>query len=324
MGRAGGGRSGGSRPSGGGHSSHRSSGGHRVGSSSGSRAGMGSRGRSSFGGGFGGPSHHHHHHSYHPPRHHYHHGPHHVHHYHGSGSGGGCLSQIIAGVIVLVIVLAVLFAQYGGGGSSVKSTIQREKINSGNAYISDCIIDELGWFDRETKTESKLKDFWKETGVQPFIYLKDYDASLTTDDAKTEWAENYYDENFETENIFLFVYFAEEDVDNDVGYMSYVNGYETSSVMDSEAIEIFWNYIDRYWYSDMSTDDLFITVFDKTGSTIMKVSTTGKDIVKYILIVVIVLVLGVVLIRYVKLKNKRAKEEAEEKQKILETPLEKL
>lgn len=322
MSRAGGGRSGGSRSSGGGHSFSRSSGGHRVGGNS-SRAGMGSRGGNSFGGGFGGPSHHHHHHSYHPPRHHYH-GPRHVHHYHGSGSSGGCLSQIIAGVIVLVIVLAVLSAQYGWGSSSVKSTIQRTKIDSGNAYISNCIVDELGWFDNESKTETRLKDFWKETGVQPYIYLKDYDPELNTDAEKEEWATNYYDNNFDTENIFLFVYFAEQDVDNDVGYMCYANGYETSSVMDSEALEIFWNYIDRYWYSDLSTDDLFVTVFDKTGNTIMKVSTTGKDIVKWVLIIVVVIVVGVVFIRYIKLKNKRAKEEAEEKQKILETPLEKM
>lgn len=322
MGRAGGGSHGGGHSSGGGHSFSRSSGGHRVSSSrSGSRARTGSRG-SSYGRGFDGPSHHNHH-SYHPPSHHYHHGPYRIHHYHGTSSGSGCLSQIIAGIIVLIIVIVVLANQYGGG-TSVKSTIQRTKIDSGNAYISNCIIDELNWFDNESKTESRLKGFWEETGVQPYIYLKDYDPELNTNAEKEEWATTYYDENFDTENIFLFVYFAEEDVDNDVGYMCYANGYETSSVMDSEALEIFWNYIDRYWYSDLSTDDLFVTVFDKTGNTIMKVSTTGKDITKWALIVVVVIVVGIVFIRYIKLKNKRAKEEAEEKQKILETPLEKM
>jgi hypothetical protein len=70
-----------------------------------------------------------------------------------------------------------------------------------------------------------LKAFYDETGVQPFIYLKGYDSSLSTDSQKTEFAEDWYEENIDDEGTFLFVYFAEPNQDEDVGFMAYVNRY---------------------------------------------------------------------------------------------------
>lgn len=348
MGRAGSG--GGGRSSSGGHSSGRSGGGHSVSrsSSGGSRAGSGSRSSSrSFGGGAGaprgsaprggpvgggpwmprggpgmppppprgmGPG------MPPPPR---------RRRVYGGYRGGGCLTAAITMFVIIFVVglvyqsmiLRTAFLFNSNSSNSQSSTIVREKLDTGNSYINDCVIDELGWFDNVSKTESRLKDFWEETGVQPYIILRDYDASLTTDSAKEQWASDYYDENFDTENIFLFVYFAEEDTDNDVGYMAYANGYETSSVMDSEAVEIFWNNIDKYWYTDLSTDDLFVNVFNDTADTIMHVSTTGKDIFKWILIVIVVILIGAFIISLVKQKSQRAKEKAEEDQRILNTPI---
>jgi hypothetical protein len=241
--------------------------------------------------------------------------------------GGGCGTQLFA-VFAMIFILCGIgtFAScsgrtQGNSGSTVTSTIVREKLDTGNAYVQNCIIDEIGWFDNVSQTESQLKDFWKQTGVQPYIILKAYDSSLTTDSEKEQWSQNYYDENFDAENIFLYVYFAEEDVDNDVGYMTYTNGYQTSSVMDSEAVEIFWNNIDKYWYTNLSTDELFVKAFDDTADTIMYVSTTGKDILKWILIIVAILLIGGIIVNLVKQKNKRAKEKAEENQRILNTPI---
>jgi hypothetical protein len=349
MGRAGAG--GGGHSSGGGHSMGHSGGGHHVsgggsfggggragsgsfgGGSRGGSFGGGSRGggprggfggpgmpppRGGFGGpgmppprgGFGGPG-------MPPPR-------------RRRGNGGGCLSSVLVSFIVLIILLVVAaescttsFSRTTGNYSSgsTSSTIVREKLETDNAYINDCIIDEIGWFENVSKTESQLKDFWEKTGVQPYIILKKYDATLTTDAQKEQWTTDYYEANFDTENIFLYVYFAEADVDNTVGYMTYANGYQTSSVMDSEAIEIFWNNIDKYWYTDLSTDDMFVKAFNSTADTIMHVSTTGMDIVKWILIVVAIILVGVVVVNLVKQKNKRAKEKAEEDQKILNTPI---
>lgn len=248
-----------------------------------------------------------------------------------SSGRGGCFSNIFASILTCIIIFAIFIAMSNniscsGSKSSVQShtqssTIVREKLDTNNAYINDCIIDEIGWFDNVSKTESQLKKFWEKTGVQPYIILKSYDSSLTTDAQKEQWTIDYYDDNFTTENIFLYVYFAEENTDTDVGYMCYANGLQTSSVMDSEAVEIFWNNIDAYWYTDLSTDDMFINAFSDTAETIMHVSTTGKDIIKWVLIVLAVIISGGVVITLVNKRNKRKKEEAEETQRILETPL---
>lgn len=327
MGRAGGGGSRGS--SGGGHSSSRSGGGHRVGSSSGgSRAGSGSR---SMGGGSFSSSRNRRTAPPPPPRGGFHGGPGMPppppprRRYRSSGSsGGGCLTSTLLVLIVLVVLWVFVRRNVETGdslSSSQASTIVRNKLETTTGYINDCIIDEIGWFDNISKTETRLKEFWEETGVQPYIILKDYDASLTTDEAKEQWTLDYYDANFTAENIFLYVYFAEQDTDNDVGYMCYANGMQTSSVMDAEAIDIFWGNIDRYWYTDLSTDDVFVKAFTETAETIMHMPTTGKDVMKTGLIVVGVIAAGVIIIVLVNKSNKRKKEEAEERQRILDTPI---
>lgn len=341
MGRAGSG-SGGGGFSGGGHSSSRSSGGHRSSSgnsqssSSGHRAGSGSRTsisgsfssssrpKSSYsspkpsrppGGGMGrsmrgsmgGP----------PPR------PPRQHSYGGRDRHGRRRPSIFAYLATMVIIIIILFFVLGNRGqaSTLSSTIVRSKLNSVSGFDNKCVIDELNWIDNVSKTESRLKEFFNQTGVQPYILLRDYDAALTTDSEKEAWAADYYEEYIKREDAFLFVYFAEEDTDNDVGYMVYVNGLMTSSVMDSEAVDIFWNNIDRYWYTDMSTDDVLVSAFVNTGKTIMKVPTNGWDVLKVFLIIAGIIVILIFVIIIIIIKAQRAKEKAKEDQRILETDI---
>lgn len=318
MGRAGAGAGGGGGHSGGGHSSGRSSGGHRVSSgSSGRRAGSGGGSRGSYSG-FGGPS-------------------------HGGGFyGGGFYPRppirntvfighggVVNTIISIIIFIVVLVTAFGGFPSSKssstknipKSTQNRERLESGVGYDNNCIVDNIGWFDNVTKTEKSIKKFYDKTGVQPYIVLNAYDSTLLTDTAKEEYAKKWYDEHLKNESTFLYMYFAEPDTDNDVGYMAYVNGKQVSSVMDSEAIEIFWAYVDKYWYSDMLTDDMFTTIFTKTADRIMTKSTTVADIgnnaVK--VIGVIVVFAGIIVVMVIRRKHKA--EEAKETEKILNTPL---
>lgn len=313
MGRAGAGGGGGGH-SGGGHSSSRSSGGHHVSSgSSGRRAGGGGSsysGRSSYGGGgfYGG--------SFYPrpPR--------------RSTvivSHGGNFNAVIS----LIIFIVVLIAAFGGfpspNSSSTKSvpksTQNRERLESGVGYDNNCIVDNIGWFDNVNKTEKSIKKFYDKTGVQPYIVLNAYDSTLLTDTAKEEYAKKWYDEHIKNESTFLYMYFAEPDTDNDVGYMAYVNGKQVSSVMDSEAIEIFWAYVDKYWYSDMSTDDMFTTIFTKTADRIMTKSTTAADVGNNAIKVIGVIVVFAGIIVVMVLRRKHKAEEAKETEKILNTPL---
>ena len=334
--------------SGGGHSVSRSGGGHRVGGSRSSRP-MGGSSRPS-GGGFGGgrPSGGHYGAPPPPPRHYgapppppRHYGappppPHRGGYYERAPRRrGGCVSEILSWFIaflIIIIALGFYMAPRGGGstGRVPSSSYNREKLNTGNGYINDCIYDELGWFENESRTESRLKDFYNETGVQPYIVLLDYDTYSgkgTSDDDKYNYALDYYENNITNESTFLYVYFAEqyEDEYSDPGYMCYINGTQVSSVMDSEAVDIFWAYLDKYWSdSSLSTDDLFVKTFDSTANRIMTKTTTSNDVKKYVLIAVAagVVIFGVV--KVVKLKHKRAKEEAEETERILNTPMENL
>lgn len=313
MGRAGAGGGGGGH-SGGGHSSSRSSGGHHVSSgSSGRRAGGGRSsysGHSSYGGGrfYGGgfyPR---------PPR--------------RSTvivSHGGSFNAVIS-LIIFVVVLIAAFGGFPSSNSSStksvpKSTQNRERLESGVGYDNNCIVDNIGWFDNVTKTEKSIKKFYDKTGVQPYIVLNAYDSTLLTDTAKEEYAKKWYDENIKNESTFLYMYFAEPDTDNDVGYMAYVNGKQVPSVMDSEAIEIFWAYVDKYWYSDMSTDDMFTTIFTKTADRIMTKSTTAADVGNNAIKVIGVIIVFAGIIVVMVLRRKHKAEEAKETEKILNTPL---
>lgn len=300
MGRAGSGGS--SHHSSGGHSSHRSSGGHRVSSS---RAVSSSRytSYSSSSSHYGGSSYGRYSRTY----------------YGGSSGGSPAVFVVFVMIVIAVIVVNTLMSS----GSSTKSTIQREPL-TGTTFINHCIVDEIGWFDNVPGTERELKEFWEKTGVQPYIVLHNYDPSLTTDALKEEWAQGYYDKNIEDEDTFLFVYFAEENVDDDVGYMAYVNGKRVSSVMDAEAVEIFWGYIDKYWYSDMSTDDMFTTAFNKTAKTIMRVSTTWLDVAVVLVIVLGAVTLVIILFVWWRSKVKRDAAKAKETERILNTPIDKL
>lgn len=299
--------SGGHRSSGG-HSSSRVGGGHHVGRSS------RPTGSSSFN---RGSSMHHYHHTPPPPRRGYYGYRRNV--YTSSSSG---LGTLIACLIVFAVVIFSFF-MIASDDSDVTSTINREKIENPIPYDNNCIKDELGYVENTSKLSKNLKNFYNKTGIQPYIYLKSYDETLTSDSQKDNYAQNWYEQNIDNEDTFLFVYYEDQDP-NEIGYMAYVNGKQVTSVMDSEAVNIFWNYIDRYWTDDsLSTVEVFTKTFNSTANTIMEKSTTSNDIIKIICIIVgIVIVIGGI-IYILRMKFKRDKEKAKETVEILKTPLDK-
>ena len=302
------GTSGGGHRSSGGHSSSRVGGGHHVGRSS------RPTGSSSFN---RGPSMHHYHHTPPPPRRGYYGYRRNV--YTSSSSG---LGTLIACLIVFAVVIFSFF-MIASDDSDVTSTINREKIENPIPYDNNCIKDELGYVENTSKLSKNLKNFYNKTGIQPYIYLKSYDETLTSDSQKDNYAQNWYEQNIDNEDTFLFVYYEDQDP-NEIGYLAYVNGKQVTSVMDSEAVNIFWNYIDRYWTDDsLSTVEVFTKTFNSTANTIMEKSTTSNDIIKIICIIVgIIIVIGGI-IYILRMKFKRDKEKAKETVEILKTPLDK-
>lgn len=234
-------------------------------------------------------------------------------------------SSSLFGLVLIFVVIIFCLAMCAGCNTSDDesigaSTYNREKIESGIAYNADCIVDEENFFDNPQKTGQRLKAFYDKTGVQPEIVIKSYDSKLKTDEQKQKYAEKYYDEHINNEDTFLYMYFADADP-NAVGFMSTVNGKNVQSVMDDQAVSIFWDYMDSEWTSDQSTDDMFVDVYTKTADRIMTKSATSSDVAMRSLLVVIVIavIAGVIIVLY--MKHKRDREKAEETAKILATPL---
>lgn len=191
-----------------------------------------------------------------------------------------------------------------------KSERIREKLDSGNAYMNECIIDEPGWIKNVSGTSSDLQKFWKKTGVQPYIYLRSYDSSLNEDEM-IDWAEDYYDEHFDRDDIFLVVWFEGRSLDGSEDYVTYVNGKYTSSVMDAEAVEIFWNYLDRFYgdYSDMG--QVLVNTFTKTAESIMNSREKSWFSTTWKLALAAILATAVALYAYSIIQKRNKKDESE-------------
>lgn len=218
------------------------------------------------------------------------------------GNGGrvlGCgTSMIITAVIIFVavVVLAVMITNLNKNSGNVAeatavSTINRTKLTDVADFNSSCIKDELEWIDDVSTTEEGLEPFYKKTGIQPYILIRGYDATLSSDEEKQEWANTYFSENISEQNAFLFVYFAEKNTSTDIGYMCSVSGASADALLDTEAMNVYWDNIQRYWKSDLSTDQVIIRAYGDTASSIMKHHTTQAEKTRNIIILVVVLLL---------------------------------
>lgn len=211
----------------------------------------------------------------------------------GSGNTAGGTGRYAAepriskGQIFLVVILVICAAWFGIRSS--QSGTDREKLTGVAAYDSNCIVDEDYWFDNVSGTGKELKAFYNKTGVQPEIVIKALDADTEglTDSQKENYAQEYFEEQGFAENTFLYMYFCENG--DEVGFMCYVNGRQVDPIMDADAIEIFWNKLDKYWYSDMSSDELFTKTFNETADQIMKSTGCGMGLALTFAVMAVVL-----------------------------------
>ena len=164
---------------------------------------------------------------------------------------------------------AGLRAVIPSGGGVAKSTVEREKLPASAVQETGYYTDEGGWFGNANRLEAGMKQFYRETGVQPYLYLLP-NGAVTSVSELTEKAEELYPQLFQDEGHFLLVFC-------DDGHGSYNCGYTAGSmaksVMDDEAVGILADYLDRY-YSDysISEEEIFSNAFAKTGERIMTVT----------------------------------------------------
>ncbi len=226
-------------------------------------------------------------------------------------------------MIVVILLIAVVGA-VSSSGEIPSSTVNREKLTGVNTFNSDCVIDSLGWLNNASKAGKDLKPFYEKTGVQPYVVFLQYDSSLTSDEQKDQFAEAWYDENIDDENTFVFMYFGtDHEGEGEPGYMNYVMGNRVNSVMDSEAVEIFWAYIDKNWYDDsLSENQVIVNAFTDTADRIMTKTSTGADVLIWLIIAIIIIGGLLLVLRIRKQKRQHEAEKAKETEQILSTPLE--
>jgi hypothetical protein len=204
----------------------------------------------------------------------------------------------------------------------VQSTIDREKLDNTELFNSECVTDELNCIEDNGNLIRNLNYFYDKTGIQVYIYLKEYDVSLDSETSKEQWVTDYAT-SLNDEKGIVFVYFAEPRTDETVGYMSLHKGLQTGVVIDTEAEEIFWKYLDKYWYSDISdTGSVLASTFKATSDNIMKHKVSKKAYVRFfsLIFMMLVVVCGTI-IKIVMLIHKRQQEKAEETERILKTPM---
>lgn len=248
---------------------------------------------------------------------------------HGSGKNngfGGCL-VVVAVFIVAALVVGLLGALIGAPGCSgssdiSSSTIERTALPKGSVNETAYYTDEDGdWIGDPKTLERGMRQFYMDTGVQPYLYILP-NGSVTSSSELQTMAEATYDELFTDSAHFLLLF-----CDNDKGSFNaaYWVGQEALTVMDSEALGIFQDYLKRY-YSDysISESEMFAETYAQTGHAIM--TTEAQRMTPAIIVVAIALavVIAILVIAFILRKRQLARQRELDHQKaVLNTPLEK-
>ena len=235
----------------------------------------------------------------------------------GGGFGGGCLTLPLA-LLLIVVFIAIASSIFTLPNDSpiTRSTVRREPLPPGSVVETGYYTDELGWIQNPTRLTAGMSNFYRETGVQPYLYITDTinGSHSPTEEEVQEFAFGLYDELFTDEAHFLLIFFEYQG-----DYSTwYVSGAQANSVMDTEAADILLDYIDRYYYYDMTDDAFFSTAFNDAGKRIMTVTTSP-----WIPVLMVVVILMILLIAFLWWRNSKKQKnlEAQQTDQMLKTPL---
>lgn len=235
----------------------------------------------------------------------------------------GCGTAVITILIVgLLILFAVVFSIGSSGASDAAnerditdSTVARTKLE-GTTY-KDEVYDELGWINTSAVANG-IRPFFNKTGVQPAIDLVNRPDLIGDSAGQAAEAERIFEELGLSDSTFLFVYFDNDGVDGD--WNTWV-GNRATTVMDSQAVQIFGDYLNQNWFSDKSEDDVLIDTFNSTADRIMSRTTNANDVAVWVWIAVGVAAAGILTVVIMKTKRKNEAEKAAETERILNTKI---
>lgn len=245
---------------------------------------------------------------------------------HRGGGGCGCFSMILVALVIVLIFSAISFfanlAVPGTGGSFIRrdvthSTVERTALPRGTANDSGpWFTDNMNppWVGNGPLMERGMRNFFNETGVRPHLLLVDNidgRTAVPTLAQMSDFADRMYGQLFTDQAHVLLVFF--ENYRHE--YAMYVlPGNQARLVMDDEAREILMDFVQRYYYSHYSTEEMFSRVFDGAGTRIMTVTRSPW--------VTVMIVFGILLILFLlftwwKRKQEQKNLEAEQTERIL-------
>ena len=218
---------------------------------------------------------------------------------------GGTLSIVLA---IIVIVAGLIAAR----PNIQQSTVERSKLDSSLCTKVDTWYqDDIKWINDETTILKGLQTFYDKTGIQPYLWITDNingKAKPNTSDFETA-LKSKYSELFKDEG-HVIVCFMESSPPVYATY--YWAGSAAKGVIDDEAGEILLDVIDSKYTSDLSDEEMFSKSFSDAA--------TKQHI---ILAVAVIAGLGIIVgfIFLLKAKRKSDAEEAEERERILNTDI---
>ena len=226
-------------------------------------------------------------------------------------------------IAIWMLLIYVLFSVVGGSSSQngsyiTKSTVNREKLHLSLSDTAGYFTDECDWIRNRTVLENGLKDFYDSTGILPYVYIidnvaGDYDPST---EKLEQFAEVCYEELFEDEGHALLVFW---DYAGAYEYVLWL-GADAAELMDTEACDILFDYLDYYYYYADTEEEFFADAFADAGKHMMSVTRSPMYYV-----IIVAAAGAVVLVVYRVWKARREKEAARKKraEEILNSPLEK-
>ena len=205
------------------------------------------------------------------------------------GSGYRSHRSSPLGAILAILIIIALVAIVATKGRTNKNNNTRDlsiakdtqysqtiktKLSVSSQFENNCVIDCSYQLDNVDNTAKGLKGFFNKTGVQPYIFITSYEEYKLEDYSEQERkdvAKQIFNENNLPSHAFLVVFWVNYEDDINIDYTTYAIGNQAERIMDDNALSIFKQSVEDYWYDySLSTDKVLEKAYDKAADSIMR------------------------------------------------------
>lgn len=150
--------------------------------------------------------------------------------------------------------------------------VKRVKLGAEACIRTDGMIkDTLEWLSDTKTVEKAMNQFYKKTGVQPYLYICNKiegKGGEITDEEAQSFGQSLYDSMYQDEGHMIFIFM--EYADSEYATFLYT-GAEADQVMDADAREIFLDCADEFYTdSTLNDEEYFAKIFRESAKEIMR------------------------------------------------------